>query len=243
MQKRILQVVWGSFYRLKKDVLAFLFPELCSVCEIRLPDGLNSICLACASDLHYTFFESYKESTLLDELFWGRVQLCSTFSLLYFAKGGSTQAIVHAIKYKNNQDLAINMGGRMGEKLLLKWKENRPDCILSVPLHPKKLNKRGYNQSELLAEGLSAYLNIPFYSAILARRKHSQTQTKKGKMERWDNVREIFEVKSAEEWKNKHLCIVDDVITTGATIEACVRVLQNEIEGCKISVISLAFAK
>lgn len=243
MQNQVLRTLAGFSMEIKKDIISFLFPEICSVCKIQLPDKIHHICFSCDADLHYTYFEKYQESSPLDELFWGRVQLFSTHSLLYFSKSNSTQKIVHQIKYKNNQALAIEMGKRMGEKLLIKWRDNVPDVIIPVPLHPKKHNKRGYNQSELLAKGLSIQTKTPYSVTLLKRRKNTKTQTKKGKMERWDNVNSIFEVNSPEKWKNKHLCIIDDVITTGSTIEACAIILQQAVENCKVSIVSLAFAK
>jgi ComF family protein len=243
MQGQVLHIVTEKYTQVKRDLLALLFPNTCAVCKIILPDGMQNLCFLCTSDLHYTYFETYKESSPLDELFWGRVFLKSTFSLLYFSKKNATQELIHSIKYQNNQQLAIAMGEKMAEKLSLKWVESMPDCFIPVPLHPKKKFKRGYNQSELLAKGLSNKLTIPVETKLLTRSKNTKTQTKKGKMERWDNVDNIFDVIHPEDWKNKHLCIIDDVITTGATLESCVRILQQKIEGCEVSVVSLAFAK
>jgi ComF family protein len=115
--------------------------------------------------------------------------------------------------------------------------------LISVPLHPKKEFMRGYNQGSLLAIGISESTKIPFYGKLLSRRVFTETQTKKGKYERWSNVEAVFEVKNPEKWKGKHLCLVDDVITTGSTLEACIRVIQEAIPDVKVSVVSLAVAK
>jgi competence protein ComFC len=231
---------------LKKHILGvshLVYPEYCAVCKEVLPDGMNQICVPCLEKFLYTYYESYKEASSLDELFYGRVQLESTFSLLYFKKGSSTQELVHEIKYLNNQSLAKLTGRKMGEKLRVKWDNDFPDALIPVPLHPKKLHLRGYNQSSLIAQGVFDELKIPVHEKIIQRNTNTATQTKKGKFERWDNVETIFEIYQTEKWKNKHLCIVDDVITTGSTIEACVRALQQAIEGVRVSVISLAIAK
>lgn len=224
-------------------LLHFVYPEYCSSCKILLPEGMNQICLPCEENFRYTYFETYKEASVLDEMFYGRVLLNSTYSMLYFTQNSNTQHIVHEIKYSNNKQLAQVMGERMGKKLLLKWETGRPDVLIPVPLHPKKLHLRGYNQSALISKGISKETKIAFNAHILERRVHTATQTKKGKYDRWDNVEDIFKVNQPNRWKNKHLCIVDDVITTGSTIESCVRILQNSIEGVEVSVISLAIAK
>ena len=118
-----------------------------------------------------------------------------------------------------------------------------PDILISVPLHPKKEFMRGYNQGSLLATGISESTKIPFYGKLLSRRVFTETQTKKGKYERWSNVETVFQVQNPEKWKGKHLCLVDDVITTGSTLEACIRVIQQAVPDVKVSVVSLAVAK
>jgi ComF family protein len=201
------------------------------------------ICTFCEGDFSYTYFEHFEEETSLDQLFFGRVPLEFTYALLFFEKGSNTQGLIHAIKYKNNKLLTREMGKRIGEKLLLKKLDSMPDMLISVPLHPKKEFMRGYNQGSLLAIGISESTKIPFYGKLLSRRVFTETQTKKGKYERWSNVEAVFEVKNPEKWKGKHLCLVDDVITTGSTLEACIRVIQEAIPDVKVSVVSLAVAK
>jgi competence protein ComFC len=226
-------------------LLHLLYPERCAACGVLLPDGISEVCPICSSDFVYTYFEGYHEPSALDQLFYGRVPVESTFALLYFSKAGSTQELVHAIKYKNNRQLALFLGKRMGERLQVKWPEStqRPDVLVPIPLHPRKKHLRGYNQSALLAEGMSLSIGIPWNEQVLKRRVNTATQTRKGKYERWDNVEEIFELFQPERWKNKHICIVDDVITTGSTIESCVRLLHKYIPGVKVSVVGLALAR
>ena len=215
------------------------------MCQILLPEGIEDLCPMCVDDFTYTYFEKYNEPSLLDQLFFGRVMLNTTFAMLYFTKQGSTQRLVHDIKYANNTQLAFLLGKKMGHCLLSKWPDaaSRPDVLLPIPLHPKKKHVRGYNQSALLAQGMSGALDIPTDESILLRKVNTSTQTKKGKYERWDNVEDIFRISKPGRWKNKHLCIIDDVITTGATIESCVRILQRDVEGVQISVVCLAIAK
>lgn len=229
--------------QLYESLTHFVFPYNCVACEQPLPDGHKSICPFCEGDFSYTYFENFEEESSLDRLFFGRVPLIFTYALLFFDKGSNTQNIVHAIKYKNNKLLAHEMGKRIGEKLLLKKIDSMPDVLISVPLHPKKEFMRGYNQGSLLALGISESTKIPFNGKLLNRRVFTETQTKKGKYERWSNVETVFEVKNPEKWKGKHLCLVDDVITTGSTLEACIRVLQEAVPDVKVSVVSLAVTK
>ncbi len=221
----------------------FVFPFDCVACEKPLPDGHKSICPFCESDFNHTYFESFEEKTSLDRLFFGRVPLNFTYAMIYFEKGSNTQSLVHAIKYKNNKMLAHEMGKRIGEKLLARKQTDLPDLLISVPLHPKKEFMRGYNQGSLLALGISESMKIPFNGKVLRRRIFTETQTKKGKYERWSNVETVFEVKNPEKWKGKHICIVDDVITTGSTLEACIRVIQEAIPEVMVSVVALAVTK
>lgn len=232
-----------SVQKYLRGLLHFVYPEYCVVCAELLPEGMQDICIFCEDSLMYTYYEKFIEDSPLDELFYGRAQLESTFSLLNFSRGTSTRKIVHQIKYKNNKPLAHFMGRKMGRALHEKWKEGFPDVLIPVPLHPKKFYLRGYNQSELLAKGVAHETGIKVLVSILKRRVHTQTQTKKGKYARWDNVEDIFTVNHPLRWKNKHICIIDDVITTGSTLESCIRKLKEEIPGVKISVISLAMAK
>jgi competence protein ComFC len=243
MKSQLASMKWFHLY--KNALVHLLYPERCAVCQVLLPEGMADLCPICAEDFSFTYFERFHEPSLLDQLFYGRVQLKSTFAMLYFSKQGSTQRLVHQIKYQNNRQLAILLGQKMGDRLLLKWpnEDDKPDVLIPVPLHPKKKHLRGYNQSALLAEGISRVTGIPVVEKVLKRRVYTATQTRKGKYERWDNVEDIFEVIQPERWKNKHLCILDDVITTGSTIESTVRILQHKIEGVQVSVVCLAIAK
>jgi ComF family protein len=135
------------------------------------------------------------------------------------------------------------MGKRTGLSLLEKENLSLPEVLISVPLHPKKEFLRGYNQGSLIAKGLSEAIRIPFFENILIRKVFTETQTKKGTYERWTNVETVFQVNHPEKWRGKHICLVDDVITTGSTLEACIRVLLDQIPEVRISVVAVAVAK
>lgn len=224
-------------------VTHFVFPMNCVSCGEALPEDFDQICPFCLGEFHYTYFEKFDEPTSLDKLFYGRVPLVFTYGLLYFEKGSNTQNLIHAIKYQNNTELAHEMGRRTGLALLEKQNIELPDVFISVPLHPKKEYIRGYNQGSLIGKGISEAIGKPFMDKILIRKVFTETQTKKGKYERWSNVETVFGVKNPEKWKGQHICLVDDVITTGSTLESCIRVLLDEIPEVRISVMAVAVAK
>jgi len=226
-----------------KSLVHFVFPYHCVSCQKELPEQFNLICPICMSDFSHTYYETYQEDTPLDQVFFGRVPLVFTYAFLYFQKGSNTQNMIHAIKYKNNKVLAHVLGEMCGVKLLEKIDLDMPDAFISVPLHPKKQFMRGYNQGSEIAKGLSVCTPAPVVENVILRNVFTETQTKKGKFERWSNVETVFVVNDPVKWKGKHLCLVDDVITTGSTLEACARALQDQIPEVRVSVVGLAFAK
>jgi ComF family protein len=174
-------------------------------------------------------------------LFYGRTPLLLASSFYLFQKKGSIQKIMHAIKYKHNKDLAVLVGKWYAEDLKEDPSISTADFVIPVPLHAKKYKLRGYNQSEEFAKGLAEGLKTNLNTTVLKRRAFTETQTRKSKYERWENVEDVFELTQPEIFRYKHVVLVDDVITTGATIEACCQLLQS-IEGIKISVLSIAYA-
>lgn len=219
-----------------------IFPETCLICSEELIANSDSICTFCQKEMHYTEFEKYTEPTSLDSMFWGRVPIHGTYSLLYFEKGKSTQKILHALKYQSNPAVGIEFGKEIGRKIKPLEKFKDVDLIIPVPIHPKKEFERGYNQSEQIAFGLSTVMSVNMDTHFFLKQEHTGSQTKKGRFARWDNVANNFVInKNTKE--PKHLVIVDDVITTGATIEALVRSIQENYPDIRISIISLALAK
>lgn len=175
-------------------------------------------------------------------MFYGRVPVQKAAGYLLFEKSGKVQKILHSIKYNGNKDLAIKMGEWYGESLKAGGHFINCDVIVPVPLHKEKLSQRGFNQSEEFAIGLSKSLGIPVNSDLLVRNEYTSTQTRKSRTERWENVKDVFEVKDQAVAANKAVLLVDDVITTGATIEACCRAIEKA--GAKqLNVVSLAYAK
>jgi ComF family protein len=232
-----------KFNNLKADLLHVIYPNHCLICDLETPHITSSICPICASELHYTNFEQFTVPTELDQLFWGRVHLRQTYAHLFFNTGNSTQKLLHALKYKDRSDLAFYMGQEIGKQLLPcdQWKDI--DAIVPVPLHPKKAFIRGYNQAEKIADGIAQELDKPVVSSLLQRAVFTESQTKKGKLSRWDNMQDRFAGNVPSQLTFKHIAIVDDVVTTGATIETCIRLLQQNFPQTQISIIALAIAQ
>lgn len=228
----------------KDDLLHLVYPDLCLICSQELTRTSVSICPICDANLKYTYFENFAEPTELDKLFWGRVSLASTCAFLHFQQDSSTQEILHAIKYKGKKELALAMGKRFGEKLATNGaKFGAIQALIPVPLHPKKKFIRGYNQSELIAEGIAEALQIKVITDFLTKGKHTESQTKKNKFLRWDNVSEVFVVDTSNYAHLRHIALVDDVVTTGSTLEAAIQKILEVIPEIHVTVLSLAIAK
>lgn len=218
-----------------------LFPHHCFICAMEVPYQGHSICPLCDHDLHYTQFEVFQEPTPLDKLFWGRIQLEATFALLFFNETNATRTLLHQLKYKDRNDLAIYLGQQIGKRLLKHPALNTIDAYIPVPLHPKKEFIRGYNQAEEIAKGIHNETGVAIDMNLINRAIFTESQTKKDRLSRWENMQEKFRSKQTQQ-KYQHIAIIDDVITTGSTIETCYRTLREHLPETKISVISLAFA-
>lgn len=196
--------------------------------------------MLCALHLPRTHFEK-EEGNPVSRIFWGRTRLEAATSGYFFKKGNLIQKLVHGLKYKGEQQSGVFLGKMLGGIL-----EGQPGfintrLIIPVPLHPRKLRKRGYNQSECIAEGLSARLGIPFDAKSLIRSKYSDTQTRKSRYSRWENVEGKFQIKAPSRVAGQHVLLVDDVLTTGATLEACCVAL-HEANVASISIATVACA-
>jgi ComF family protein len=218
----------------------FLIPEICPGCGHALRHNTNKLCWRCLAELPMTTFERHSENAVA-ALFYGRMRVEKAAAFLFFNAGSLSQQIIHQIKYKSNLELGKYMGILMAQPMLQQGWHQNIDAIIPLPLNRKKLLKRGYNQSLLLSEGLSDALRLPVETVAVMRTVFTQTQTRKSRLQRWANVEQVFDLSDAAALSNKHVLLVDDVITTGATIEACgQRLLQ--VPGLRLSVCSLAFA-
>jgi ComF family protein len=223
------------------DFLALFFPELCSACGHNLFKNEQVICTNCTYHLPYTNFHTDPQNKVVRQL-WGRFEFIQANAFLHFSKGGKVQNLMHELKYNNNPQTGYRLGELYGNILVKHEAWIMPDIIVPVPLHKKKLKKRGYNQSEFIAAGLAASLKIPMETGLLFRQSETETQTRKSRYNRYENMRDAFAVNDAEKFSGTHVLLMDDVITTGATFEACAQALLN-IEGIKLSIGAIAFAE
>lgn len=230
----LLQNSWlGDFFHL-------IYPDTCAACGQQLQIKEDTICLFCELELPYTDYHLQPENPLAKQ-FWGRLQLVQVAAMCQFIKGGRVQKLIHHLKYDGWTDVGVRMGQLYGQTLKQTPAFQSIEAIIPVPLHPDKLRKRGYNQSDCFAEGLAQSMEIPWYADALQRTTFTKTQTKKSNFDRWKNVENVFIAHRPELLEKKHVLLVDDVITTGSTIEACGNALLA-VEGCKVSVASIATA-
>jgi ComF family protein len=222
------------------DFLSLVYPHVCMACGKSLFKYEKCICTFCLYHLPRTNFHLEKENPVT-MLFWGKAEVHSAASLFYFYKGGRVQQLMHQLKYKGQKDIGLYIGNLYGKELSKTALFNTAECIIPVPMHPKKQKKRGYNQSELIARGLSESMEIPVDTKTLVKTMKTETQTRRSRFSRWENVKEVFELKDHQHLAGKHVLLVDDVITTGSTLESCLLHL-SKVPGIKVSVVSMACA-
>ncbi|THG67997.1 ComF family protein [Bacteroides faecichinchillae] len=235
MKHTLLIKDWlGSF-------LSLLFPRCCLLCGRPLAKGEECICTMCNINLPRTNYH-LQEDNPVEQLFWGKVPLERATSFFFYRKGSDFRQILHQLKYGGRKELGATMGRYMASELLPSGFFKGIDVIIPVPLHKKKQQLRGYNQSEWIVRGIAAVTGISVNTESIIRRKNTETQTRKSTFERWENVDGIFELHSSEHLPGKHVLIVDDVLTTGATTVACASALM-EVQGIRISILTLAVAE
>jgi ComF family protein len=223
------------------DFVSLLFPELCQACGESLVAGEELLCLDCRYNLPFTDFH-LKPDNLVAQQFWGKIDLEAAYALCYFTKGGKMQHLMHQFKYKGIQNIGNLLGNIAGEQLIKVPVFNSVDVIIPVPLHKSRLRKRGYNQSTCFAEGLAEKLNIPVDADNLIRIRATETQTHRSRFLRFENMQQVFALTNTEALINKHVLLVDDVVTTGSTLEACGTELLK-VAGLKLSIATIAYAE
>ncbi len=226
-------------YSYLEDFFSLFFPEICPACNETLVKNELVICTNCIYHLPYTNFHLESDNRVARQL-WGRVPFINATAFLYFHKGSKVQNLLHELKYNNRTDVGLRLGEMCGHALMQSKQYTEIDLIIPVPLHEKRQRIRGYNQSDFFAKGLSMSLNIPMHDDVLKRAIQTETQTKKSRYSRYENIKNVFEVSKPDFLEGKHILLVDDVMTTGATIEACSLKLL-EVTGTKISVATIAF--
>ena len=226
---------------LANDLIGLLFPALCNACGQHLVHGEKEICIQCSYDLPYTDFHLHAENQVAKQL-WGRLPCNAAMAMLYFKKGGKVQHLIHSLKYKGKTEVGVKLGNLLGEKLKIGPSYAQIDLIIPVPLHAKKEKLRGYNQSEYIAKGVAEVLKVPISTLHLVREKVTSTQTKKSRYTRYENMQSVFKINNKEQIENLNVLLVDDVITTGATLEACGNALLAA-GIMKLNIASIAFAQ
>lgn len=220
--------------------LNLLFPRSCAVCNGSLVKGEESICTMCNSRMPRTNYHLQPQNEV-EQRFWGKVEIERATSYFFYTKGSDYSRILHQLKYNGYKEIGEVMGRYMAKELLTSDFLQNIDLIMPIPLHSKKKKARGYNQSEWIALGLSHGTGIPMDLNVLKRVVPNSTQTRKSVFERWENVKDVFQVTCPESLQEKHILLVDDVLTTGATLISCATVLV-ETSNVKVSIITLAVA-
>jgi ComF family protein len=235
MKRRFQSLIsWGA------ALIELFFPRICAVCSKSLFLHERVICTPCLLHLPETGYQKDPDNRAA-RIFWGRVRLVHCSAWLHYKKGNSTQKLIHQLKYKGRQDIGEHLGKLYGRKMQSCNALTDVDGIIPVPLHWKKERRRGYNQSLSIAKGISAETGKPVWTDKVVRKVSNVSQTTKDRFGRWENARERFSLKPGHGLEGKHILLVDDVITTGATIEALAGVFEEK-DHVRISVVSIGSA-
>lgn len=226
--------------RLFNNLINLFFPDLCVVCNSKLHESEQHICMECLLLLPKTNFHKQPENRL-EQFFAGRIPFQRAAAYAYFVKNGSIQHIIHDLKYKHNPAIGRYIGELCGENIKDSEFISAIDLLVPVPLHPKREKQRGYNQSLEICKGIATITGIPINSTTLIRKINNQSQTKNSRFDRWKNVEEIFAITNPGSFVGKHILLVDDVITTGSTLESGAKEILK-CDGAKVSIYAVGTA-
>ena len=216
-----------------------LYPTLCAGCGSDMVTGDQPICLDCSTGLPLTNFWLHAGNPV-EKIFWGRLRIEAAASMLYFTKRSIIQNLLHELKYRGNKEVGRLLGRMMGEKLEQSERFKDVDALVPLPLFYDREKKRGYNQAAVICDAMAEIMNKPVLKNAMMRRTKTDTQTHKSRAERWTNIQGKFELTSHSGISDMHVLLVDDVITTGATLEACGAELLKA-KNTRISIATLAY--
>lgn len=222
------------------STLHLFYPHVCTGCGSDLLSAENLICIRCINNLPFTNFAQFANNPI-EKDFWGRIPLVAAYSQFYFSKEFLIQHLIHQLKYRGNTQIGFYLGEIMGKTLLSNNRFNTIEALIPLPLFQEKEHKRGYNQAAILCNGISSVINKPVLNNVVIRQLATETQTHKHRTERWENVKDSFKLINENELNAKHLLLVDDVVTTGATLEACGNIIL-QTGNVKLSIATLACA-
>ena len=222
--------------------ISLIYPVRCEACGAMLVEGEKLICIGCRYKLPRTRYWLQKGNPV-EQVFWGRVPIENACSLFFMGKGSRYRKLLHRLKYNGVKSIGVELGSLLGTELLQAPLYHDVDFIVPIPLHAKRQRVRGYNQSEMIAKGISQSFGKPMLADVIYRQHHNETQTKKTREERMKNVENVFALhpEEAPQLEGKHILLVDDVLTTGATLEACIASILRTVS-CRVSVATLAAA-
>jgi len=225
----ILRNLWHIFY-----------PELCVYCDAQFSKGEKLLCTRCKAELPVTNYHDLNENPLLDK-FIGGLPIRNAYTFLSFQKMNITQQLIHKLKYENQQQIGWMLGRWFGEYINENLQNQGVDLVIPVPLHKSRYKQRGYNQSEIIAKGVSGATRIKCDPTIIRRKHQSSSQTRKSRLDRLINVQKVFAVSNAKAIKDKHILLLDDVVTTGATLDACGNLLlKHGAQGISVAALAVA---
>ncbi|NDV60504.1 ComF family protein [Bacteroides sp. 519] len=218
---------------------SILFPKYCPVCGCILYEE-NFFCIKCDLDLPRTHFHLNRDNSL-ESQFWGKVDIQRATAYFYYRKGSPYRELLYALKYRGQKELGQKLGARIATEISESDFFDSIDLLIPVPLHKNRYKERGYNQSEQIAIGISKVTGIPVETGVIIRQQQTETQTRKSHYARLENMEGVFELSPLCNCDNKHVLLIDDIITTGATITSCARVLQTNLHNIKISILAIGF--
>ena len=222
------------------DLINLFYPKDCKICSAILLKNENILCTKCIHELPLTNY-SWNNENPVKKVFYGRVEVENATSLLIFNKKGAVQKLIHQLKYRGQKDISYFLGQWLGKEIVSSPNFEKVEVVIPVPLHRKKLKTRGFNQVEGFGKEIAKELNIPYLDNVLLKTSLSSSQTLKGRLARWGEIEETFVLSNPDSITGKHVLLVDDLITTGATLEACAHILQ-QAKDVKISIATMAIA-